>query len=98
MRTGSRSAIANQYLRWTDNPLLDPGVPLRLSLGYKPDGFEQMFVGEIVSEQATFPADGLPTLTIAAQDRFERLRESVRSLGGSRSRSRSSRTGPSPIR
>ena len=72
-------SIANQYLRWTDNPLLDPGVPLRLSLGYQPDGFEQMFVGEIVSQQATFPSDGMPTLTIAAQDRSERLRESVRS-------------------
>lgn len=72
-------SIANQYLRWTDDALLDPGVPLRLSLGYQPDGFEQMFVGEIVSQQATFPSDGMPTLTIAAQDRSERLRESVRS-------------------
>jgi uncharacterized protein len=72
-------SIANQYLRWTDNQLLEPGVPLRLSLGYQPDGFAQMFVGEVVSRQASFPSDGMPTLTVAAQDRSERLRESVRS-------------------
>lgn len=72
-------AVVNQYLRWTDDPLLAPGVTLKLSLGYNPDAFEQVFVGQIVSVQASFPADGLPTLTIAAQDRFERLRESVKS-------------------
>ncbi|MGH3493373.1 MAG: hypothetical protein ACRDQ1_09075, partial [Sciscionella sp.] len=72
-------SVANQYLRWTDHPLLEPGVPVRLSLGYNPERFEQVFVGEIVSVQASFPADGLPTLTVAAHDRFERLRESVKS-------------------
>ena len=71
--------VANQYLRWTDDPALEPGVQLRLSLGYNPHEFEQVFVGEIVSVQASFPADGLPSLTIAAQDRFERLRNSPKS-------------------
>jgi uncharacterized protein len=71
--------VANQYLRWTDDPALEPGVQLTLSLGYNPHEFEQVFVGEVVSVQASFPADGLPTLTIAAQDRFERLRESPKS-------------------
>jgi uncharacterized protein len=71
--------VANQYLRWTDDPALEPGVRLTLSLGYNPHEFEQVFVGEVVSVQASFPADGLPTLTIAAQDRFERLRESPKS-------------------
>ena len=71
--------VANQYLRWTDDPTLEPGVRLTLSLGYNPHEFEQVFVGEVVSVQASFPADGLPTLTIAAQDRFERLRESPKS-------------------
>lgn len=71
--------VANQYLRWTDDPALEPGVQLTLSLGYNPHDFEQVFVGEVVSVQASFPADGIPTLTIAAQDRFERLRESPKS-------------------
>ena len=71
--------VANQYLRWTDDPALEPGVQLTLSLGYNPDEFEQVFVGDIVSVQASFPSDGLPTLTIAAQDRFERLRNSPKS-------------------
>lgn len=70
--------IANHHLRWTDDPLLGPGTPVRLSLGYNPGEFEQMFVGEVVSSQATFPADGNPTLTVAAHDRFERLREAVK--------------------
>jgi phage protein D len=71
--------VANQYLRWTDDAALEPGVKLTLSLGYNPHDFEQVFVGEVVSVQASFPADGLPTLTIAAHDRFERLRESPKS-------------------
>jgi hypothetical protein len=71
--------VANQYLRWTDDPALEPGVQLTLSLGYNPLDFEQVFVGEVVSVQASFPADGMPTLTIAAQDRFERLRDSPKS-------------------
>jgi hypothetical protein len=70
--------ISNHHLRWTDDPSLGPGVPVRLSLGYNPAQFEQMFVGEIVSVQASFPSDGQPTLTVAAHDRFERLREAVK--------------------
>lgn len=66
-------SLANQHLRWTDEPLLRVGTPVRLSLGYNPDGFEQMFVGEVVSAEATFPADGAPTLTVAAQDRMTHL-------------------------
>lgn len=71
--------VANQYLRWTDDPGLEPGVQLTLSLGYNPHDFEQVFVGEVVSVQASFPADGLPTLTVAAQDRFEQLRSAPKS-------------------
>ena len=70
--------IANQHLRWCDSKLLRNGTPITLHLGYHPDGFEQVFVGEIVSTQASFPSDGQPTLTVAAHDRMERLRESVR--------------------
>lgn len=65
--------LANQYLQWTDDPLLRVGAPVRLWLGYNPSGFEQVFVGEVVSSEASFPADGCPTLTVAAQDRMTRL-------------------------
>ena len=70
--------VANQYLQWTDHELLNNGVSVKLDLGYQPDGFEQMFVGEIVSIQASFPSSGQPTLTVAAHDRMEAMRERVR--------------------
>ena len=70
--------VANQALRWTDHALLRTGTPLTLHLGYQPDGLEQVFVGEVVSTQASFPSGGQPTLTVAAQDRMEHLREHVR--------------------
>ena len=70
--------VVNQHLRWTDHALLRTGTPLKLHLGYHPDGFEQVFVGEVVSTQASFPADGQPTLTVAAHDRMQKLREHVR--------------------
>jgi hypothetical protein len=66
-------ALANEGLRWLDDPLLALDTPLKLSLGYAPDQPEQMFVGEIVSRNASFPSTGLPTLTVAAQDRRRRL-------------------------
>lgn len=72
-------SVANQYLQWTDNNLFRNGTSVKLHLGYNGEGFEQMFVGEIVSTQASFPASGQPTLTIAAQDRMERMRGQVRS-------------------
>jgi hypothetical protein len=71
--------VVNQHLRWTDETLLSIGTTVKLSLGYNGQDFEQLFVGEIVSVQATFPADGQPMLSIAAQDGFERLREAKKS-------------------
>jgi hypothetical protein len=66
-------SLANEGLRWLDDPLLALDGPLKLSLGYAPDPLEQMFVGEIVSRNASFPSSGLPMLTVAAQDRRRRL-------------------------
>lgn len=71
-------SVANQALRWTDHPLFRAGTPLTLHLGYQPDGLEQVFVGEVVSTQASFPSGGQPTLTVAAHDRTEHLREHKR--------------------
>ncbi len=65
--------IANQYLQWTDLRQLRVGSSVKLWLGYNPGDFTQMFVGDVVSAEATFPADGCPMLTVAAQDRMIRL-------------------------
>lgn len=65
--------IANEGLRWLDSSLLQVDNPFRLSIGYAPDPLEEVFVGEITSVSASFPNDGIPTLTIAAHDFLQRL-------------------------
>lgn len=65
--------LANDGLRWLDNALFALGNSLTLSLGYAPAQPEQMFVGEIVAIGPTFPASGMPTLKITAQDARFRL-------------------------
>jgi uncharacterized protein len=65
--------IVNENLRWLDHALLKLDNDLTLLLGYAPDPLTQLFVGEIVSQSATFPASGTPTLTVAAQDRMSKL-------------------------
>ncbi len=70
--------FANENLRWLDHPLLAMGGELRLALGYAPDPLEQVFVGDIVGQTPTFPADGIPTLTIVAHDRRERLQRGTK--------------------
>jgi hypothetical protein len=68
-------SLANENLRWLDHRLLALDNSLELHLGYAPDPLEQMFVGEIVSQDATFPSAGMPTMTVAAQDRLHRLQQ-----------------------
>ena len=69
-------AIANEGLRWLDHSLLKLDRSLSLSLGYAPDPLVQMFVGEIVGHNAAFPAGGMPSLTVVAQDRRHRMQRS----------------------
>jgi uncharacterized protein len=64
--------IVNENLRWLDNPLLALDQKLSLSIGYQPESLERLFVGEIVTHEASFPSGGPPTLTIAAQDLLHR--------------------------
>ena len=64
--------LVNEGLRWLDHPLLSLGNTLTLALGYAPDPLERVFVGEIVSHEASFPGGGAPTLTVAAQDFLHR--------------------------
>lgn len=68
-------SVANQNLTWLDHPLLALDNQLELAIGYEPDPLERVFVGEIVSQEASFPSNGLPALSIAAQDRMYRLQQ-----------------------
>jgi hypothetical protein len=65
--------LANEQLRWLDHPLLALDRDLALWVGYAPTPLEQVFVGQIVGTTASFPSGGLPTVTVAAQDRLQRL-------------------------
>jgi uncharacterized protein len=68
--------LVNENLRWLDHQLLQLGNELSFSVGYAPDPLQQVFVGEIVSQSASYPASGVPTLMVAAQDRRQRLQRS----------------------
>ena len=65
--------LVNEGLRWLDDRSVALDRELRLSIGYAPDPLEQVFVGEIVSHSASFPSGGPPTMTVAAQDRLQKL-------------------------
>jgi hypothetical protein len=65
--------LANEALRWLDHDLLRLDTPVELWLGYSPEQPERVFGGEVVGSQATFPGEGMPTLTVVAQDRRTRL-------------------------
>ena len=71
-------SLANENLRWLDNPLLKLDRRIGFSLGYAPDLPEQIFVGEVVGQNAAFPASGAPTLTVIAQDRRHRMQRGNR--------------------
>jgi hypothetical protein len=65
--------LANPSLRLLDHPLLSVDREFRLSIGYAPDPLEEVFVGEITGVEPSFPASGMPTLRIVAQDYLQRL-------------------------
>jgi uncharacterized protein len=68
--------FANVGLRLLDRPVFDLDVPLELSLGYRPQALEPVFTGSITGMDPTFPAGGMPALTINAQDATDRLNRS----------------------
>lgn len=70
--------LANDGLRWLDHPLLALDKELTVLLGYAPDPLAQLFVGEVVAHDATFPSSGLPALRVVAQDRRRRLQEGTK--------------------
>ncbi len=64
--------IVNEGLRWLDHPLLALDNTLSLRMGYAPDPLKQVFSGEILAHDASFPSSGTPTLTVVAQDFLQR--------------------------
>lgn len=65
--------IANEKLRWLDNPLFRLDTALTLKVGYAPDPLEQVFDGEVVARGATFPSGSMPAMTVTAHDRRHRM-------------------------
>jgi hypothetical protein len=61
--------IANDRLRWLDNPEFSLDTGVTLSLGYAPSPLTQVFDGEVVARGASFPASGAPKFTVTAHDR-----------------------------
>lgn len=70
--------LANEGLRWIDHAALRLDRQLAFFLGYAPDPLKQMFVGEIVGHNASFPASGTPTLTVVAQDSRRKMQRGNR--------------------
>lgn len=70
--------LANDGLRWLDEPLLRTDTELSLALGYAPDPLVGLFTGGVTGRQAAFPSQGMPTLTVVAQDRMESLQKGTK--------------------
>ena len=72
--------VANQALRWLDDPLLEVCVPpkdpirFELRMGYT-GALEPMFVGGVTGVAASFPSSGVAQLTLTAQDARNQLQK-----------------------
>jgi len=67
--------LANDGLRWLDNPEFKLDASLTLSLGYAPDPLTKVFDGEVAARGASFPSGGAPTVTVTAHDRRHKMQE-----------------------
>jgi phage protein D len=74
-------SIANPSLAWLDHPLLSVDQPLSLSIGYAGEPLEEIFTGEITGVQPSFPAGGMPTITVTAHDFLQRLTHGTKDRG-----------------
>ncbi len=71
-------SLLNENMRWLDHPLLHLENDFKLEIGYAPDPLVQMFGGEIVGHSGTFPSNGVPMMTVVAQDRLSRLQQGTK--------------------
>ena len=67
--------LANEGLRLLDHPLFRLDAEVQLSIGYAPDDPALVFNGVVVGADASFPSAAMPTLTVVAHDRRQRLAE-----------------------
>jgi phage protein D len=65
--------LLDERLQWLGHPLLRTDRRLELDVGYAPDPLETVFVGEITGLEASYPASGVPTVTVVAHDFLQRL-------------------------
>lgn len=71
-------SVANPSLEWLDHPLLQANNEFRLSIGYAPGPLEEVFVGEIVGVEPSFPGSGMPMIRINAQDYLQRMQHGTK--------------------
>ncbi|MBA2673557.1 hypothetical protein [Ramlibacter sp.] len=67
--------LANEGLRWLDDPSFKLGTSLALQMGYAPDPLVQVFDGEVVARAPSFASGAMPTFTFTAHDRRRRMRD-----------------------
>jgi phage protein D len=65
--------LLDEHLQWLGHPLLRTDRRLELDVGYAPHPLETVFVGEITGLEASYPASGVPTVTVVAHDFLQRL-------------------------
>ena len=68
--------LANEGLRWLDHDGFALDTEVEVAVGYTPDEPTRLFNGVVVGTEASFPSDGMPTVTVVAHDRRVRLQES----------------------
>ena len=61
--------LANEQLRWLDDPRFKLGTGVQLQLGHAPDPLTTVFDGEVVARGASFSSAGIPSFTFTAHDR-----------------------------
>ena len=70
--------VVNDGLRWLDQPLFALDRSVVLELGYAGEALEQVFVGQVVGSSASFPPNGVTTVTVTAQDARHRLNQGTK--------------------
>jgi phage protein D len=74
-------SVANPDLRFLDRPPLVLGTDVALSLGYRPRTLSPLFTGELTGVEPTFPGSGMPSLSVSALGRLQRLDEGTKQRG-----------------
>lgn len=73
--------LADPSLQLQGHAFLDLGARLDLELGYRPQGLDHVFAGEITGVEPTFPSSGMPSLTVSAHDFMSRLNRGTKTRG-----------------